>query len=116
MQCPNCDRDMDIDSYNAIECYYDWERQSLCNEEAIHLKYTCKRCGITYIRDKWHVPKAYAPTEKQIGAIRYINRKLNFDIEPITKRQCWQMINKWYECAKRTHTSFYLDAYEPDMF
>lgn len=101
MKCPNCNKEM-LDKSYKISVPYFWDNWDE-DEYILHDKYYCKECKITYENNKWKVPKALQPTDKQINTILFINNRLRSNFEAITKCQCWAIINQYFEKAKNTH-------------
>lgn len=106
MNCPNCFKEMkekremrERISLGHWDCdYYDGY---------IYIKCKCKKCNISCEGEegkemKWNIPERYAPTERQIKTILFINNRLRLGLEPLTKKQCWQDINKYFNKAKET--------------
>ena len=105
MKCPNCDNQMkhkietrqilDLSGTADYDEYYDVD------------VYKCPACKITNDDGKWKIPLKWQPTEKQIKTILFINNRLRADFKPVTKRQCWKIINDNFESAKKIPRSYY---------
>lgn len=78
--------------------------------------YRCPDCKIKYNEDrrnnKWEIPKKLLPTEKQKNTILFINNRLHKNFESLTKRQCWKIINEYFDKAKRVPLSHSYDNYD----
>lgn len=114
MICPNCDRKMkvkretgfilDLSGTADYDLYYDYNI------------YRCPDCKIKYNEDrrndKWEIPKKLLPTKKQKNTILFINNRLHENFESLTKRQCWKIINKYFDKAKRVSLNHSYDNYD----
>lgn len=89
MKCPNCGREMNTESRHIV-----------------YVGYQCDFCNISYngylLNNQWSVPCEYAPTEKQKNTLLFINNRLGTDFKPITKNQCWKVINENFDKAKKS--------------
>jgi len=95
MKCPCCDKEMEYkdDGYWGYPfCTGDEPDYPIYFVKDI---YTCKKCSIKKINDKWSIPENYnKPTEKQIKTILFINNYLGTNYEPLLKSPCWKIINE----------------------
>lgn len=115
MKCPNCDKEMADKSYYKMEEFYHYDDEEFYYHKVEHEKFVCQSCKITYLDDKWKIPKKYNPTKKQKKTILFINNHLSMNIQPLTKHQCWLDIGKYFEKAKRTplhDDQYYIDMQE----
>lgn len=106
MKCPNCNNEMKDKGYMAL----DWGYGMVGEEEYFYKeKYRCTSCKIEYQNNKWTIPKSLKPTEKQENTLLFINNRLGTDFTPITKHQYWEVINKYFEKAKKTSAHYWYD-------
>lgn len=107
MKCPNCFKEM---SYKRETRYVpDLSGTADYDYEYLWEQHKCKQCEITCEKDiysdidgEWHIPDEYKPTEKQVKTILFINGRLQLNLQALTKKQCWQDINKYFAEAKST--------------
>lgn len=97
MNCPNCNKAMKEKEYFTLDFGYGMVGEEVYNRD---VSYKCSSCKITYKNDKWIIPDEFKPTEKQEKTLLFINNRLGTYFEPITKHQCWEIINNNFEKAK----------------
>lgn len=65
MKCPNCDKEMADKSYCKMEEFYHYDDEEFYYHKVEHEKFVCQSCKITYLDDKWKIPKKYNPTKNR---------------------------------------------------
>lgn len=98
MKCPNCDKKMKHKSWYASEPDFGGTA-----DEHIYVaeRYKCKPCGIKNENGAWHIPKKFLPTGKQVKTILFIENRLGYQGEALTKTQASKIISQSFEEAKR---------------
>lgn len=104
MNCPNCKNNMKYSTEQRK--IFDLSGTADYDYYLVDV-YKCKNCNIKKINDEWSVPEKLKPTDKQEKTLLFINSRLKTNFEPITKRQCWEIINNNFEKAKTTMTHYW---------
>lgn len=111
MKCPNCNKEMKEKEYFSLDFGYGMVGEEVYNRD---VNYRCSSCKIDYKYNVWIIPKSLQPTEKQENTLLFINNRLKTDFKPITKHQCWEIINKYFNKAKNTPAYHWYDNITDD--
>lgn len=114
MNCPNCNKVMKEKEYFALDFGYGMAGEEVYNR---NIEFKCSSCKIMYENDKWIIPDKLQPTEKQKKTLSFINNRLGTDFEPITKHQCWNIINENLNKANNVKPSvWYSEITDEDCY
>lgn len=96
MNCPQCGKEMNNESYwhsGGIGC---WDEDGLNYYRELH---RCHTCNISFNNGDWSVPEQFEPTYKQLKTVKFICNVLHVgEPAPIKKNIC-KFINQWLDYA-----------------
>lgn len=98
VKCPNCSKVMKEKEYFTLDAGYGMVGEEVYNK---NVEYDCSDCKVSCKNGEWIIPPDLQPTAKQKKTLLFINSRLGSNFTPITKRQCWDIISKNLEKAKK---------------
>ena len=99
MNCPNCNKEMKDKSY----WYYGISDWDMDYPATLHKEYCCLDCGIEFVGSSWIIPPKYElATDKQKNCVKFINRELGMNFNPLLKRNSWEFINSYLDDARQS--------------